>query len=433
MSDTASVRVAEVFAAKGKPVSPLEREPVVVDLATGPDGGTLDIHVCEPKTSHLTNLESSWVDNPVKPSEWEKSTMPLVAVNGTAVSIGQGRARVYLDSGEHLVEVMDDHHYVSRTVAIAAKTATALWLGFVEDQRAKTFLIGDRAFVERKSKRRFPPTAKVGGVIFLSGIACVIGGVALAAYLASLFGFEDHSWLALLGLPAMALPALFYDPLKRYFEKRAHAQLFDSGDLVTPEYVGPSVLPGQGVHIAPPGATPPANVASIYLRLNPNRDSLHLIGFWARGLRDRRKKILFYSNSHIDWMIAPQVSVNGHLLPERWGNWFIPVRPGVNRLQVTLRGFRDPSTGESYEFTSPVTERFQVEVAEGASRLIDCEYNSVALVRERVELYPHTEPFWYQVMRRAAAINTPKQDFDTHIALEAAQIPKLEFHIGRQL
>lgn len=431
MTEPSKVRFAAVFAIKPRPLSPRAIRAEEVDRAGDTASGTLEILVPEPHTSLRTNLEPGWVENPVKPSDWQKTVMPLVAVDGEAVPLGRGRAQMSLPPGEHLVEVMDDHHYDSRIVHVSQGKTSQLWIGSFSDERSKTLLMGDQKYAELARGAMFPPSAKVGGVLCLGALLSAIAGILLALIIADQLGYGDRNWPVLLGLPAIGVVAPLHDPLLRYFEKSSYRRMFQQAKDIETEVIGPSVLPGHDVKLVPPGASLPSATAAISLRIQPNWEALHLISFWAHGMHDRRHQILFYSNSDVDWLITPEVSVNGHPLPERWGNLFIPVRPGPNRVQVTLRGFRDPSTGESYEFTSPITERVEVDVPDGSTESIDCEYNPVALVRERLELYPHTEPYWYQVMRRAAAINTPPQDFDTQIAIEAARIPKLAFKTGR--
>src|SRR5690606_15464528 len=56
--------------------------------------------------------------------------LPLVAVDGRPVRLGAGlRVTVALAAGPHLVEVMDDHHYESRTVTVDDGGTARLWFG----------------------------------------------------------------------------------------------------------------------------------------------------------------------------------------------------------------------------------------------------------------------------------------------------------------
>ncbi|QSB05157.1 hypothetical protein [Natronoglycomyces albus] len=432
MTKPTKVRFAAVFATQPKPVSPLTVEAERVDRAHTSATGVLELLVFEPRTSHLTNLEPEWVENPSQPSEWQKTTMPLVAIDGEAVPVGRGRAHVTLDEGEHLVEVKDDHHFATQTVTIVAEETLQLCMATVADQRSLDILLGPREYIDRRAQGEIPPRAMVGGVIALACLAFAIIGVLLVAIAATALGHEGSSW-SLVGLAAGVVPGFFHDPLARLFERRKYVRMFDGVDVPPGEAVAPSALADHPVMVVPLGAPVPKAPASLCLRVRPSRDALHLISFWAHGLHDRRHRILFYSNSYVDWLSPPEVSVNGHSLPQRWGNWVIPVRPGPHRVQVTLRGFRDPSTGEQYGLTSPITESIDVEVPEGKTQFLDCEFNPVALVRERIERHPGSEPYWYEIMRKAASIDTPQQNFDTHMVLEAERVPKLQFIPGQQL
>ncbi len=314
---------------------------------------------------------------------------PLVSVDGRPVSLGFGlRARVTLAAGPHLVEVMDDHHYESRTITVDENATATLWFGVGLLRSEPRIHIGSQEYAAASIKvdRR---AEQVGAAA--STVAFIAGLVTLLPWLTDIDAVPEH--VPMMSVIAFAV-AVFW-PVRAL--ARALLRLRRPVDIGAPEPepVVPSADPAHEVMLVPHGAPLPPAEAAVRLRFRAEPRALATIMIRDRiGGHARKRRMPYFSNSRVDWLAAPEITVNGQALPPRWGTWWIPVRPGPVRLRVRLPGFVDGKRrGPS------ATAELRLSVEAGQVRQVECRYNIVELAAARLRERPGAEAEWQRVLR----------------------------------
>lgn len=311
---------------------------------------------------------------------------PLVSVDGRPVRLGGGlRVHVTVAAGPHLVEVMDDHHYESRTVTVGEGATARLWFGVGLLRSEPRIYLGSQEYAAESGKvdRR---AEQVGAA---ASVAAFVAGLAfLLPWLTGLPGVPEH--IPILSVIALAV-AVFW-PVRAL----ARALLRRRGPVdvgaPAPESVAPSTDPAHQVMAVPRGAVLPPAEAAVCLRFRADPKALRTIKIRTRVGGGRKRTVPYFSNSRVDWLAAPEVTANGQALPARWSTWWIPVRPGPVRLRVRLPGFADSGGPRA-------TAEIETTVEAGRVRHVDCRYNVVELATARLRERPGAEAEWQRVLR----------------------------------
>jgi hypothetical protein len=317
-----------------------------------------------------------------------RAVFPLVRVNGRPVRLGRGVVTVRVPAGGTLVEVMDDHHYESRAITVEDGATEELWIGIGLLRSEPRIYLGSRGYANRSTQVDRGPE-RIG-----AGAAAAVGIAGLALLLPRLDAVEalpEHA--PFLVVVALAVGAFWpARGIARIVAARRGPVDVGAPD---PEPVAPSADPDHAVRLVPRGAILPGAGSAVCLHFGPDPKALSEIAIRYRVGRSKRKRP-YFANSPVDWLAAPQITVNGHALPDRWGTWWIPVRPGTVRLRVRLPGF----TGDAGELPGlNAAADLDTTVEAGEVRHIECSYNTVELAAARTAAAPGIESEWQRVLR----------------------------------
>lgn len=316
--------------------------------------------------------------------------LPLVAVDGRPVRLGAGlRVTVALAAGPHLVEVMDDHHYESRTVTVDDGGTARLWFGVGLLRSEPRLHLGSKEYAARSTAvdRR---AEQIGAVTSL--LVGVAGLTLLYPRLDAHPAVPEH--VPFLSVIALAVAAFWpVRALARALLRRRGPADIDAPD---PQPVAPSTDPAHEVMTVPRGAPTPPATAAVRLSFRAEPKALKTIRIRTSvGGTGRKRTVPYFSNSPVDRLAPPEVTLNGQTLPPRWATWWIPVRPGQVQLRVRLPGFVD-----GVQPAGPnATAELRLRVEAGQVRHVECRYNIVELAAARLRERPDRESEWQRVLR----------------------------------
>ncbi|HEU5127818.1 MAG TPA: hypothetical protein VFU12_07510 [Glycomyces sp.] len=359
--------------------------PETVDRTGGAERtGTLVLAACNVRRANA--LERTGPFTPPKSAP----VLPLVAVDGRPVRLGAGmRVAVALAAGPHLVEVMDDHHYESRTVTVDEGGTARLWFGVGLLRSEPRLHLGSKEYAARSAHvdRR---AEQIGAVVSL--LVCVAGMALLYPRLDAHPAVPEH--VPFLTVIALAVAAFWpVRALARALLRRRGPARIGAPD---PQPVAPSADPAHEVMTVPRGAAMPPAAAAVRLSFRAEPKALKTIRIRTSvGGTGRKRTVPYFSNSPVDRLAAPEITVNGHSLPPRWATWWIPVRPGQVLLRVRLPGFIDDGRHPA----PSATAELRLHVEAGQARHVECRYNIVELATARLRERPDRESEWQRVLR----------------------------------
>lgn len=255
------------------------------------------------------------------------ATMPVAAVDGTPVAVGDGTVYVVLPAGPHEVDVQSGATASPVVVDVSAgATAALVWREEV-----------DRATVRfgPKAVDPLPPRSKVY-LYEWAVIVLLVCGVPLA--LVNAFSLDETgSRIALGAVAVLALALLPFAPWRRRERERLAAlRLANEG----PGLARPVHYPWGG----PDAADRPALVGD-----RPEALPEFAPGRGALLLRARGHRHLWKGGDGVvprDAELAsrraapPAVRIDGLELPATWGNWWYPLPPGKHTVEVEVETAR---------------------------------------------------------------------------------------------
>lgn len=358
--------------------------PQVVDLA-GDAGaaGFLRVEATDPRRRRRLDLDPA-SDDP------EVTVMPLLAVDGRAVPWADRVVAVRVPAGTHLVEVMDDHVYESRTVEVGPGAESRLWVGVDGMRGIARVLVGPRAYAGSARSHRLSPGPKA----FLAALAIALALFAVAVPVILAVGDSSPAVTRTLGIAPFALGIAAFFVLRPRFRKGASGKTAEEG-APPPEAV-PFAGGARRASLLPSGVRPPAE-PGLLLRFAPDTAAVQQLYVTIQAVGAAQGMQPFYSNGFEDWLAPPEVAVDGHPLPSRWGTWWVPLAPGPHTVGVRLPGFADPRRGAAP--TGPVAQQaIEVQVGSGP-QTVDCRYNIVRMAADRVARDPDSASEWQRVLR----------------------------------
>ncbi|GAA1674819.1 hypothetical protein GCM10009830_21630 [Glycomyces endophyticus] len=299
------------------------------------------------------------------------ATMPVAAVDGTPVAVGDGTVHVVLPAGPHAVDVQSGTASSPVVVEIEdGRTATLVWR---EEADRLTVHFGPKV-VDASI-----PVSRVY-LYEWAVVTTVVCGLPLGVV--NLFSLDSTASRVVLAVVAVLILALV--PLAPW-RRRERARLA----AIRLEHQGPGMSrPVRHPWDGPDAADRPALVGD-----RPASLPDHAPGYGALLLRAKAHRHLWRDGDGVvarDAELAglraapPRVRVDGLELPATWGNWWYPVRPGTHTVEFEADG---------------AAERLEFTAAEGAA----------TAVRAEAHLYAHREDD--RIVREAARLRLEPEAF----------------------
>jgi len=305
------------------------------------------------------------------------ATMPVAAVDETALAVGDGTVFLVLPTGPHVVDVQGG---AARSPVVAhvadGATSTLVWR-----EEADRFTVGFGPNpVDAAPPRTFVYLYEWSILVFL------VCGLPVATVNAFSFG-DTASRIAIAAIAVLGLALLPFSP----WRKRERARL--AGLRLERERPGrsePVHYPWDGPQIADrpallgdrPERLPdfaPSHGALI-LRATAHR---HL---WKHGdgVSPRDTEL---AGTRVP---VPEVLIDGSRQPATWGNWWYPLRPGKHTVEIAVDAGPDMKR-----------ERLDVEVRAGEA----------AVVRADAHVYAHRDGETGRVLREDGRLYLGPEEF----------------------
>jgi hypothetical protein len=249
-------------------------------------------------------------------------TAPVVAVDGTPVSVGNGQLDIVLRAGAHTIEVQN--RYTVDPVVVQIEPGGRHRIQFFED-----WLVGHRVLGDLPETYAFVPTnAGCWSWFVLVALACGLPYSLAAGFVGDSGGYLTSAIItAAISLVLIAVGI----PLHRRAKAKYHRDIADQRRTFAREPVPYRTESGTDAILvgANPAALPPIPVgaAAIDLHLECGR---HL---WAGHRKAATGSFLARA-----WTRPPLVRIDGVEQPRAWGHWRYHVPPGAHRVTVTVDG-----------------------------------------------------------------------------------------------
>lgn len=285
------------------------------------------------------------------------ATMPVAAVDGEPVAVGDGRVLVALPAGRHVVEVQGGDTCSPVVVAIEeGRTASLFWR-----EEADRYT---RHFGPRETSTAIPKSL----VHLYEWVAVVFVLCGLPVAAVNAFSVDSAgSVAAIVSVAAIGAILLAFLPWRkreraRVAELKLEGERPGRSEAVHHPWDGPAVpdrpaLLGERPERLPEFAP---GRGALLLRLRAHR---HL---WKDGdgvrVRDSELASLLVE--------APRVRIDGLEQPATWGNWWYPLQPGPHEVEVSCDAVPRGAVGEAPERLS---ERLEIEVGAGEAAALRAE------------------------------------------------------------
>jgi hypothetical protein len=272
------------------------------------------------------------------------ATMPVAAVDGEPVAIGDGTVFVVLPTGRHVVEVQGGATSSPIVVEIGgAQTSTLVWR---EEADRATVRFGPEVV------DAMPPASPV--YLYQWAVAVfILCGLPLATVNVFSWG-ETASRATVIAVAIIGAALVPFVPWRRRERARIAAVMAEREKPGQPPVVhypwdGPALADRPALLGERPEALPELapGQGALLLRSQAHR---HL---WkgGDGVTGRDTEL---AGLRVE---APRVRVDGLEQPATWGNWWYPLRPGPHTVEIAVAA---PTGG-----AAPVSERIEIEVRAG--------------------------------------------------------------------
>ncbi|WP_026923469.1 hypothetical protein [Glycomyces arizonensis] len=289
------------------------------------------------------------------------ATMPVAAVDGEPVAVGDGRVLVALPAGRHVVEVQ------------CGDTCSPVVAEIEEGRTASLFWREEADRYTRHFGPRETSTAIPKSLVYLyewAAVVVVLCGLPVAVVNA--FSIDEAgSVAAVVSVVAIAAILLVFLPWRkreraRVAELKLEGERPGLSEIVHYPWDGPAApdrpeLLGERPERLPEFAP---GRGALLLRLRAHR---HL---WKDGdgvrVRDSELASLMVE--------APRVRIDGLEQPATWGNWWYPLPPGPHEIEVSYDAVpRGANPSDAGAMPDRISERLAIEVGAGEATALRAE------------------------------------------------------------